>query len=68
MVMSLWWLVGAQSQMDTTLSHSKAIVLCGQSINTRLYDPGKTQNDGGLTSLQFSHDGSQVPSFNPPQN
>ena len=31
----------------------------------QLQDLGKTQNDGGLTSHQDSHDGAQVPSFNP---
>ena len=31
----------------------------------QLQDLGKTQNDGGLTSPQDSHDGVQVPSFNP---
>ena len=31
----------------------------------QLQDLGKTKNDRGLTSSQYNHDGSQIPSFNP---
>ena len=37
-----------------------------QTVNQhQLQDLGKTQNDGGFTSLQDGHDGVQLPSFNP---
>ena len=40
-----------------------------QTVNhQQLQGLGKTQNDGGLTSPQDNHDGSQVPSFNPKPN
>ena len=46
------------------LSHSMAVGLCGQSLDANSKILGKTKNDGGLTSPQENHDGSQVPSFN----
>ena len=53
---------------EPNVSHIKPVNSSGpeQIVNRcQPRDIGKTQNDGGLTSLQANQDGAQVPTFNP---